>query len=95
VYNQWQPNIPYPNQWQPIQPYNLIPNPIIHSPWPVDPEEMRKFLEAFHAMVEAAKVFDELTGQPDCEDPEKAALEERVAELERKLERWENEGGRA
>lgn len=29
-------------------------------------------LEEFKKLLEAAKKFDEKTGQPDCEDPEKA-----------------------
>lgn len=34
---------------------------------------------------EAAKMVDKLTGQPDCVDPEKQKLEERVAQLEKLL----------
>ncbi len=40
-------------------------------------------LDSFMKAREAAKVVDELTGQPDCVDPEKAKLIERVAELEK------------
>lgn len=35
--------------------------------------------------MEGAKTVDKLTGQPDCEDPEKAKLVARVEELEKKL----------
>jgi hypothetical protein len=40
----------------------------------------------FHRMVSDAAIFDTLAGQPDCADPEKAKLEERIAELEKELE---------
>jgi hypothetical protein len=40
----------------------------------------------FKAAVEAARKVDALTAQPDCEDTEKAKLEARVAELERRLD---------
>lgn len=40
----------------------------------------------FHEAVRAAAVVDRLTRQPDCVDPEKAKLEERVRELESRLD---------
>lgn len=52
------------------------------SPY-VDLEELRKLIDEFKQAVEAAKKVDILTGQPDCVDPEKAKLEERVARLEK------------
>jgi hypothetical protein len=42
-------------------------------------------IDLFHSMVTTAKQFDEESGQPDCQDPEKAKLEERIAELEQQL----------
>ncbi len=48
--------------------------------------ELRSLIERFEKAVEAAKTVDMLTGQPDCEDPEKANLEARVKELERRLD---------
>lgn len=48
--------------------------------------EWKKLIEAFKKAVAAARVVDELTSQPDCEDPEKAALVDRVAALEKRLE---------
>jgi hypothetical protein len=51
----------------------------------IDLSELRKLMDDFKAATEAAKIVDKLTGQPDCIDPEKAKLQERVAELERKL----------
>ncbi len=55
--------------------------------WPpsIDLAELRKLVDEFKQAVEAAKTVDRLTGQPDCVDPEKAKLVERVAELERRL----------
>ncbi len=48
--------------------------------------ELRSLIERFEKAVAAAKVVDALTGQPDCEDPEKAKLETRVKWLERRLD---------
>jgi hypothetical protein len=67
----------WPQQWsQP--PTNPTP--------PVVAEEQRKFIDAFKKLMEAAKEFDEVTGQADCEDPEKAQLLDRIAKLERRLD---------
>lgn len=44
-----------------------------------------KLLEEMKEAAEAAKVVDRITGQPDCVDPEKQKLEERVADLEKLL----------
>lgn len=73
-----------------------IPQAFPYSPpsqgWPAaspslrkELDELRQLIDSFHRAVEAAKEFDRLTGQPDCVDPEKAVLEQRVAELEAKL----------
>lgn len=54
---------------------------------------LRQLIADFREAVAAAKVVDRLTGQPDCVDPEKAKLEERVAALETRLtalEVWKN-----
>jgi hypothetical protein len=56
-------------------------------------EELRKLLADFHEAVAAAKRVDELTNQPDCVDPKKATLMERVADLERRLSRIEEAVG--
>ncbi len=42
-------------------------------------------IELFHNMVADARVFDIEANQPDCEDPEKAKVEERIEELEVQL----------
>lgn len=66
--------------WIPSQPYEFVPfTPVIPATdWNKIFEEAAKFQEA----IRAAQVVDRLTKQPDCIDPEKAKLEQRVAELE-------------
>lgn len=46
-------------------------------------------IDLFHDMVADARIFDIEANQPDCEDPEKAKLEERIAELEEELSKKE------
>lgn len=52
---------------------------------PADAQKTRELLEALVKAVEAAKVVDRVTGQPDCVDPEKAKLGERVRAVEEAL----------
>lgn len=52
----------------------------------VDANKLRQLIADFKEAVEAAKTVDRLTDQPDCADPEKAKLEELVADLVAKLE---------
>jgi hypothetical protein len=42
-------------------------------------------IDLFKRMVADARVFDEESGQPDCEDPEKAKVTERIDNLEKEL----------
>lgn len=85
VYDQWNPWFPSPSTVPVTQP-TPIPTPIvIQQGLNISPEDLRLLIKSFHKAVEAAKVFDQITGQPDCEDPDKAKLEERVAELEKRL----------
>jgi hypothetical protein len=42
-------------------------------------------IELFYSMVSDAKTFDIEADQPDCEDPEKAKLLERIVELEEQI----------
>ncbi len=80
VMDQYKPYIP--DQW----PYNPIqPLP---QPQPIqDPAQLQEMIDAFHKAVAAAEVYDRLTGQPDCIDPEKAELLKRVAKLEKQLKK--------
>lgn len=86
VYDQYNPWIPTPGPsvppWQPI-----APNPGLGTVGiMLTPEQLQQLLESFHKAVAAAKQADEAVGAKDCADPEKAKLEERVAELERRLD---------
>lgn len=58
----------------------------------VDLEELRKLIAEFKEAMAAAKTVDRLTGQPDCVDPEKAKLEARVEELEKRIAHLESLG---
>jgi hypothetical protein len=57
----------------------------------LDNELLKELIETFKAAKAAAERADEITGQPDCVDPEKAELLDRVAELERRLELVESD----
>lgn len=52
---------------------------------PLTLAQWAQLLKDFRAATEAAKTVDDLTGQPDCVDPKKATLLDRVASLERRL----------
>jgi 23S rRNA G2069 N7-methylase RlmK/C1962 C5-methylase RlmI len=66
----------------PVQPWT--PPVVIQRPY--TPEELAELIESFKEAVKAAETFDRVTGQPDCVDPEKEKLIERVAGLEAKLD---------
>ena len=51
-----------------------------------DIEKLRKYIEEFRESVELAKKLDVLMKQPDCFDPDKAKLEQRITELEKRLD---------
>lgn len=76
VYDHYQPRIPSnrPPYWPPA--------PAAPVPDKTAANELRQLIAEFRKAVEAAKTVDRLTDQPDCEDPEKASLEERVRRLE-------------
>ena len=68
-------------------------------PPPVDATEalvigLEKLIADFKKAKEAAILVDKLTAQPDCEDPEKMKLEERVAALEKYLKQMHHEEDR-
>lgn len=60
-------------------PWENLPLPKYLTP------DLAKTLEEFKKASEAAKIVDDALGNPDCEDPEKVKLVERVAELEKLL----------
>lgn len=45
-----------------------------------------KRIKLFKSMVESALIFDKEADQPDCLDPEKAKLKDRIEQLELDLE---------
>jgi hypothetical protein len=102
IYQHYDPLFPQPDPfWQippaqpPMQPQPIpaYPNPIpqitigtIPGPNP-DVAELKQLIADFKEALKAAKLLDKLTKQPDCEDPEKAKLEERVAKLEEAIKK--------
>lgn len=84
VMDHYQPIIPAITPLPYIRP---APGAVQSFEWPqsVDLVALRRLIDEFNAAVAAAKTVDRLTGQPDCEDPEKMKLVERVAELEARL----------
>jgi hypothetical protein len=47
-------------------------------------------IDLFKRMVTDARLLDVESGQPDCEDPEKAKLSSHIDELEKQLEEEED-----
>jgi hypothetical protein len=64
-----------------VPPYGMPPQPA------VDLAELARLIAEFREAAAAAKTVDRLTGQSDCEDPDKAKLEQRVTALEAELAR--------
>lgn len=52
-------------------------------------DEVLAAIDALRKAFEAAKVFDTATNQPNCEDPEKVRLMDRIDELEKRLKALE------
>lgn len=63
-----------------VWPFSVPPAPSDESV-----KALEKMFEDFRKATEAAKTVDALTNQPDCEDPKKLPLLDRVAELEKRL----------
>ncbi len=101
VHDHFEPQIP--NDWNPIPLVPWIPNGTTSLPTFTlttleDPEivalraevaRLNKVIADFKAAKEAAEIVDRLTSQPDCVDPKKATLIERVADLEMRLAKVE------
>jgi hypothetical protein len=79
--------------WIPQPPVYPQPNTPGIAPIQVIPdrsnEELRELLDTFKELLDAAAKVDEVTGQPDCADPEKTKVLERLDELEKRLEEVE------
>ncbi|AFU88366.1 hypothetical protein CcrSwift_gp048 [Caulobacter phage CcrSwift] len=70
------------------QPWFEIVSPGL-PPAPVHPQPKvptRAEIEAFRRLVQAANEFDEKTGQPHCEDPEKIKLLDAINKLADRLD---------
>ena len=88
VHDHFEPVVPWiepfdPNggQWPPV----VQPKPAPDLGKALAALDLADLLKEFRELIEAAKLIDIKTKQPDCVDPEKAKLQDRVAELERLL----------
>jgi phytoene/squalene synthetase len=73
----------FPDRW-PNVPSTSNPNVTYTFPTAISREEfdaLKAEVEHLKELLKAAKIFDEATGQPDCEMDEKIELIRRVAEL--------------
>lgn len=87
VVDHFNPLIPHPDTLPWFTRPTTLPAPGITVTPPAQAatiEEIKTLLDAFRKSLEAAKVVDALTGQPDCEaaEADKAALLRRVEALE-------------
>lgn len=90
IHDGFRPVFPPPNQWPyvPAAPPADAPTDLVEQI-----EKMRKVIDLYRRALEIAEEADELTDQPDCEDPEKGTLVERVNDLERRLDELEDKVG--
>ena len=88
VHDHFKPQIPI--DWLPMPVQPAAPMPLYFGPTnealAAEVKRLGEVIADFKKALEAAKIVDTLTGQPDCVDPEKEKLQERVAELEAKLD---------
>lgn len=77
----------YNDQFKPYGPITTTGTGYVYIPpdRPIDMEKLEKLVNEFKEAVAAATKLDALLKQPDCVDPVKADLQERVAVLERLL----------
>jgi len=81
----------YQRTWpyrHPEVPWTTDPNKTYHLTYPdVDKvskkefDELKKEVEALKELLKAAKIYDEATGQPDCEVDEKVDFIKKLGEL--------------
>ena len=67
---------PYVEPW--TAPFRYPPVP---APSQEEFDSLRREVEALKKLLRAAKIYDEETGQPDCETDEKIATLKKVADL--------------
>lgn len=91
VFDQWRPA--FPPAHHPVYPWPTPAPDLVDAQERLVDDAQKRYsvddlgalIDAFQAALDAAKRYDEITGQPDCADPDKAKLLERVADLERRL----------
>jgi len=71
---------------EPFHPQRLAPEIDLS---PDELRTIRKILDDYKKANAAARVVDDLTGQPDCIDEEKQAMAREIEELRRRLSRYE------
>uniref|UniRef100_A0AB74UM75 Tail fiber protein n=1 Tax=Caulobacter phage BL57 TaxID=3348355 RepID=A0AB74UM75_9VIRU len=74
--------VPGDQPWFEIISPGLPPRPV----YPKPKVPTRAEIEAFRRLVKAAQEFDEQTGQPHCEDPEKIKLLDAINRLAERLD---------
>ena len=84
IFDHYTPKFPVPSP----TPYELaVPwLPVVPDAAAMTPEELLKLIEDFKKAAEDAKEQDKKEGNPDCEDPDKARLLERIEILEHRIE---------
>ena len=77
--------LPIQQPW--IAPYpDTYPYPQQTQPFPSGPsqkvfDDLKKEVQEMHELLRRAKLYDEQTGQPDCEMEDKVALLKKIAEM--------------
>lgn len=61
---------------------------VIYDMFGKQPDEWytQEHIDLFKRMVADARLFDKESGQPDCDDPEKAKINDRIENIEKELE---------
>lgn len=72
--------------WKKFEPY-IPPAQDFSKLTPQELHTLRKMIKDYQTAMEAAKVVDKLTAQPDCEDPNKAELKKTVRKAKKALKR--------
>lgn len=89
VHDKMGPAFPDIQPWDGRPVYPTVPS-VVTSPNVValtaqpsfDFSELKKLIEEFRELIKAATLLDQKLNQPDCVDPEKAKLGEKIAKLE-------------
>ena len=89
IHDHFEPVVPWVEPY-PIDTTGWPPHPPTAKPFAFSKSsevaaalDLAALLKEFRDLIEAAKLIDIKTKQPDCVDPEKVKLQDRVAELEK------------